>query len=320
MTRALIDLDALPELFPHRVARATELVRLGLTTRSIQDNCQPGGPWQRIAPGVILLGPGPPTRTQLVTSALRHAGPGAIVTGWDALHAHGMSTPAGPGDVHLLVPHNRQLRNPPRVLVERTTRLPEPLLCKGFPVAPLLRATVDTARRLSAAPAVRALVAEVVNRGRVAPAELRRELDAGSSRGAALPRQILAEVSAGVASVAEAWARRLIHRCGLPRPRWNVPIRAPDGVLLTIADAWWDDVAMVWDLDAYQFRQPPDAYAESRRRAARLTAAGIIVVHTAAGDLRDDPAQVAAELRQARLHALRRPRPPVVAPGGDVDV
>src|SRR6266540_3275865 len=89
--RALVDLDALPTLFPHRVARATELIALGLTGTTIYDRCRPNGPWQRLAPGIVLLTAEPPTRTQRIASALRHAGPGAILTGWDALTRHGMS-------------------------------------------------------------------------------------------------------------------------------------------------------------------------------------------------------------------------------------
>lgn len=311
MTRALIDLDALPGLFPHRVARATDLVRLGLSSRSIQDNCLPGGPWQRLAPGIILLNNGPPTRTQLLTSALRRAGPGAVVTGWDALHQHGIAAIPAPGGIHVLVPHNRQLRNLGHVLIERTTNLPEPLLCKGFPVAPLVRAAADTARRLSSATAVRTLLTEVINRARLSPSVLRKELDAGSSRGAALPREILDEMSANIRSLAEAWARRLIYETGLPQPQWNVPLRARDGSLLAIADAWWDDVALVWDLDAYQFHLPPDDFADARRRTSRLTAAGVIVVHTPPTDLRHNPNQAAIDLHQAHRLAALRPRPSI---------
>src|SRR4051812_43428981 len=109
-SRALVDLEVLSELFPHRVARAAELIALGLSSRTIHDRCQPGGPWQRIGPGIVLFSAAPPTRPQLIASALNHAGPGAVVSGWDALARHDIPAPAGPGPVHVLVPHSRQVR------------------------------------------------------------------------------------------------------------------------------------------------------------------------------------------------------------------
>jgi hypothetical protein len=310
--RTLVDLDALTELFPHRVARAAELVALGLSSSVISARTQ-GGAWQRIAPGIVLLSNAPPTRPQLIASALRHAGPGAVVTGWDALSRHGMRTPAAESEVHLLVPHNRHLRGAKHIHVEHTISLPIPLLCKGFPIAPLPRATIDTARRLRSADTARALITEVVRHGRVTPARLRQELENGSSRGSALPRRVLADVSGEIRSVAEAWARRLVLRSGLPPPRWNCPVRTPDGELLGIVDAWWDDVGLAWEIDSYQFRLSPDGYAETLRRGSRLTAAGVIVVHTLPGRLRDEPVAVLDELRRAHQHAALRPRPPVAS-------
>jgi hypothetical protein len=311
--RALIDVDALTELFPHRVARATDLVALGFDSRSIHGNCQPGGPWQRIAPGVILLGNGPPTRSQLVASALSHAGSGAVLTGWDALHRHGISVPPGPGAVYLLIPPNRMARPIRHALIERTTNLPEPLLCQGFPIAPLPRAAIDTARRIESPDLLRALFNEVIQRGGVTPARLRQELDSASSRGTALPRQLLQEATTRIRSIAEVWARNLIKLAGLPQPQWNCPIRAPDGALLGIIDAWWDDVGLAWELHSYQFHPTPATHVETLRRNAQLTAAGIIVLHTHPTHLRDDPTTVADELRRAHQHAAQRPRPPVIS-------
>jgi len=310
--RALIEIEALTELFPHRVARAAELAALGISGRLIRTRCEAGA-WQRIAPGVVLLSSAPPSRPQLIAGALRHAGQGAVVTGWDALDRHGMATPAGRTEVHLLVPHTRTLRGTERIHVERTIRLPNPLLCKGFPIAPLPRAAIDTARRLRSPDTARALIAEVVQRGRVSPARLRQELDAGSSRGSALPRRVLNEVSAGIRSVAERWALRLAVRSGLPPPRWNCPVRTPDGELLGIVDAWWDDVGLAWEIDSYQFRPSPDGYAETLRRGSRLTAAGIIVLHSLPARLRDEPVLVVDELKRAHQHAARRPRPSVIS-------
>jgi hypothetical protein len=310
--RALVDIEALTQLFPHRVARAAELATLGVTSRTIHARCD-GGAWTRIAPGIVLMSNAPPTRTQLIAAALRHAGSGACVTGWDALERHGMPIPPGPHDVHVLVPHHRHLRSTARIHVEHTIRMPNPLLCRGFPIAPLSRATIDTARRLRSADTARALIGQIVQHGRASPAQLRLELEAGSSRGAALPRRVLKETSDRIRSIAEAWARKLVQRAGLPPPQWNRPVRAPDGELLGIVDAWWDDVGLAWEVDSYQFLLSPTDYAETLRRGSKLTAAGIIVLHTLPARLREEPTVVLDELRRAHQHASKRPRPPVVS-------
>ncbi|HEV8556437.1 MAG TPA: hypothetical protein VGR06_08590 [Actinophytocola sp.] len=307
--RAVVDLDALTALFPHRVARATELIALGLTGTTIYNRCRPNGPWQRLAPGIVLLGADPPTRTQRIASALRHAGTGAILTGWDALTRHGMSAPTGTLPVHLLVPHHRQVRGDRDLVIERTTIPPNPLLYNGFPITPLPRATIDTARRLTSPDTTRTLLTEVVRRGRVSPSLLHHELDTGTRRGTALPRRILNEIHTGTSSIAEPWARRLIHEAALPEPRWNCPVRGPHNDLLAIADAWWDDIGLAWDLAAYQFT--PTDHEEAATRIARLTAAGIIVVRTLPTTLRQNPRKVLNDLRHAHLVATHRPRPHV---------
>src|SRR5439155_1944591 len=114
-------------------------------------------------------------------------------------------------------------------------------------------------------------------------------------------------------SLAEAWARRLVREAGLPMPAWSSPVRTAAGDLLGIADAWWDDIGLAWDLDAYDFTPSAATYQDTLRRLARLTAAGIIIVHTPIHQLRRNPTQVQDELRHAHLLATHRPRPPVVA-------
>jgi hypothetical protein len=49
------------------------------------------------------------------------------------------------------------------------------------------------------------------------------------------------------------------------------------------------------------------------RRAARLTANGVLVVHTPPSQLRDEPSVVATLLRSAYDQAAARPRPEVKA-------
>jgi hypothetical protein len=312
--RALLDLDAIPRVFDHLIAPATELIALGLTGHAIHERCQVGGPWQRLEPGLVLLSDEPPSRTQRIHAALKVAGSEAVLTGVDALALHGMTAARLDGPVHLLVPPRRQPRLVDGVLFERTHQLPQPLHRSGFPVAPLPRATTDTCRRAKTAEHVRALLSEAIYRGRVTPATLRDELNQHGARGTALPRRILAEIDDKVRSVAQGWAKRLVQQAGLPTPDWRVPLTSPNGSHVATADAWWDDVGMVWEVDSYAFDLSPTDCAAALRRAARLTAIGVVVVHTPPLQLRDEPTAVADLLRAAYEQARSRPRPPVKAP------
>lgn len=310
---ALLDLDVLPDVFAHHVARVTDLVALGVTGAAIEERCRGGGPWRRMEPDLVLLAQGPPSREQRIQAALTVAGPGAVLTGVDALALHGMSAARLDGPVHLLVPARRRPGLVDGVLFEPANQLPEPRHLSGFPVAPLPRATIDTCRRANQAEHVRALLTEAIQDGHLPPAVLREELRRTSTRGTALPRRILAEMDDDLRSVTQVSARRLVLKAGLPMPRWRVPLTSQNGAHVATADAWWDDVGLAWEVDSYAFDLSPTDMATMLRRATTLTVTGIVVVHTPPHQLHDDPAAVADLLRAAYEQAAARPRPQVKA-------
>ena len=301
-SRTVIDLDGLASVFPHQVARISALVGLGISSPSAYRRCQPGGPWRSLFPGVLLLGPEPPTRAQLVQGALCFAGPEAMVSGHDALRLHGARITEVGGQVHLLVPHGRQLRSCRTLFVERTRRMPRPVLRKGFLTTPVNRALLDTLRRMRHPMTMRALLRETVYRYHLDPAELLCELSLGSARGSAYPKRLLAELSDPRA--VEFSPRRVVQLSGVPKPMWNVRVRDADGDVIGWADAWWDEVGMAWRV--VENRLAGTASVE-------LTRTGVIVVRTARSHLLGDAADVAGELRRAYARAVRRPRPQVVA-------
>lgn len=311
--RALLDLDAIPEVFDHHLAPTTQLIALGLTGSTIKERCRTGGPWRRLDSGLVLLSDQPPNRTQRIHEALTVAGADAVLTGVDALTLHGMPAARLSGPIHVLVPPHRQPRLVDAVLFERTHQLPEPVHRGGFPVAPLPRATVDTCRRAKAAEHVRTLLVESIYRGKITPTTLRDELDRAGTRGTALPRRMLAEIDDNVRSVAQGWAKRLVQQAGLPSPQWRVPITTPNGSHVATADAWWDEVGLAWEVDSYAFDLSPTDATAALARAARLTATGVLVVHTPPSQLRDEPTAVADLLRAAHTQATTRPRPEVKA-------
>lgn len=234
-----IPIDAIPTLCGGRVVRVADLERLGLHRATIAGRCRPGGPWQSVAPGLVVLHNGPLTRVERRSAAVLQVGPGAVITGLDALWLAGMRRcPQPTGPVQLLGPADRRRVGHGLFLLERTDRLPVPPPGRP-PVAEPVRAVLDWARRSRDRDAVRSAIAEVVQRGRATPAGLAAELGAGSSRGAALPRSVLSEVSAGVRSVAEAKARELL--LGSPVLRggeWNRHLYDPNGRFVATPDVW----------------------------------------------------------------------------------
>jgi hypothetical protein len=258
----------------------------------------------------VLLGNLPPTRRQLVAAALLYAGSGSVVTGLEACRRHGLRKVPDDHRVHLLVPHEHRAISCGHVVVERTKRMPGPVIREGVPLAPLTRSVLDACRRFRSHDPARALITEAIQRHRLSPQWLRHELEAGSRRGTAVPRAVLSDIATGARSVAEIDAIRVWERTDLPRPRWNVSLRNSHGQYVAVPDAWFE-VGLAWEIDSYEFHFLREDYANTINRNARYAAAGVTVLQTLPSRLRSDPASVAAELIAAHQAAASRPRPEV---------
>jgi hypothetical protein len=309
-----------PELLVERsrlgVIKTSTLESLGMNSKAVWRRCLPGGPWQRLLPGVVLLENGAPTDDQRVAAALLFAGPRAVVTGAQACLRQGLRRSELPqaDQVHVLVPHPHKLLSSEFLTVERTIRLPRPIVRGDVPLAPLVRATTDTARRLRVVDPVSKLLIEAIQRGRCAPPALLAELNAGTKRGTALPRRILEEVEC-LRSVAEAHSKLLSNSLDVPPTHWNVNIFDSRGRYLGCPDGWWEDVALAWEIDSAEFHYFRAGYARTLDRNTRYAGAGVVVVQTLPSRLENDPEGVLAELKAAYVAAAARPRPAVrIAP------
>ena len=189
--------------------------------------------------------------------------------------------------------------------------MPAPQVRDDVPLAPAARACLDGARRLHSAAEITELIADTVQRGLCTPAQLAIELREGSQRGSAAPRRILAEISDGVRSTAERDAKRLLRRSGLPEPWWNAKVCDVNGRLLGVADAWFDEVALAWEINSYAWHLNPLDYAREVSRTAAMAAANVIVVPVLPTTLHKDPDGAMANLLAAYRGAAMRPRPPV---------
>lgn len=303
------DLDAIYRVSRSGVIRTAELARLGVSNSAVHGRCRVGGPWQRILPGIVMLRNGQPSPRQRSIAALLYCGDDALLSGRSAMSEYGYRTHSG--DVQVLIPIERRVQSVGFVIVERTIRMPEAERRNRLRCAPLPRAVLDAARRCKTLDPTRALIAEVVQRGGVSVRELAKELEAGSSRGSALPRMVLREVKANVHSVPEAEARKLWLRSGLPEMVFNHEVRNARGDLIAIPDGWIDSVAFAWDIDSLEWHAAPTDYKRTVERRTRMQNAGIIVLPTVPSALRTDPDRVVEDLRAHYRLARSRPRPEV---------
>jgi hypothetical protein len=283
------------------VVRVSDLRGAGMSNHALAARCRPSGPWQRILPGVLVLSNAPPTRRQQVRAALLYTGSDAVLTGADAVRAHGLAVPE-PDGVLVLIPSARRQTSRGYLTVERTTRLPAAVWRAGLPVAPLPRAVVDAARHERDRDRLAMLLRAPVRAGACTVAELRTELDRGNQRGSAAVRALLAGREHEVVPVTQGMAKRLLRRAPLPPPRWRVEVHARDGTLLGVADAWWPEAGLVWSLGTQQRPLPQDGTTR-----AALAELGLTVLHTDPAHLRSDPDAVIAELAAAFTYAAANP-------------
>ncbi len=180
----------------NQVIKAADLKAAGVPGYVIDLKCRPGGPWQRVLPGVLLLSATPPTRAERLQAALAYAGPRAVITGVDALHAHGLEVLPPPPRIHLLQPATARRSCADHVLLERTTRPPAVVVHSGLRLAEPTRAVLDAARHEPSPLRQHHLLATAVRSGLCTVATLTTELNAGSKRGTATPRATLKLLSA----------------------------------------------------------------------------------------------------------------------------
>lgn len=267
-----------PTPSPHldrRAFRVRELERMGISQSTTYRRARADGPWSRLAPGIVLAAPGPPTTEDLIEAALLRAGSDAVLTGMHAARRHGLRTPPRDEPVHVLIPHHRKIQSQPHMRFERTTRLPVPVEIDEVPTAPLTRATVDAVRTWKSRALTEEIITEAVqHRQRCHPHDLVAEMELGSRRGTGLPREVLRAFTVDLRSVAELDALKVIRTTNLPEPSWNVALFDREGSYIARPDIWFDDVGLAVEVDSFDFHFSRHDYAATIRRDVRYSVNG----------------------------------------------
>jgi hypothetical protein len=295
----------------HQVITRRQALLCGMPHSTVDRYIVPGGPWQRLLPGVYLAVTGTVMQDQREMAALLYAGRPSLITGSAAVRRHRLSSP-GPDVVDVLIPWDRQRQSTGFVRMHRTRRMPD----RGYVTGKLWfakppRAVADAARSLIRFDDVRQIVCAAVQQRACTLAELTEELHAGPSAGAALFRDALAEIGDGVRSVAEADHRILILRSDLPKPVFNARLFDADGVFIAMVDAWWKEAGVASEVDSRAYHLSAADQDRTSERHDRLIAHGIFPLHFSPKRIKTDPAGVIRELRSAIEQGRRRPPLPI---------
>lgn len=303
-----------------RVVRHSELVQVGVSLSTICKRIRRGGAWQRAHPGVVITHSGTPTARERTLAALSYAGDGAVLTGAAALRLRGVRAVARGRNQHVLVPHERRKQSRPGLTIERTRTMPPATVYDGLPLAPVARCVIDACRQMERLADVRELVAEVVQRRLCTVRELVDALAAAANQRSALPRAALAEVHAGVRSVAEAHAREVFARHGIPQPRWNWALHTVDGEHVVTPDGWWEDIGCALQIDSMRYHLGPSLYRRTQSLQRALARYDVPFLPVAPSDILEDELAFVAEVRAfLATHAEHQPTSALVArPPSDV--
>ncbi|WP_370946955.1 hypothetical protein AB5J62_05160 [Amycolatopsis sp. cg5] len=298
--------ESLGQLATEGVVTVKRLKAAGVSNSRITVRCRPGGPWRRLLPGVVLLTNGEPTRRQRLRALMARFGPDCVITGVDALRAHGADL-AEPLSTQLLVKPNRRALPDELTVMQRTTHLPEPVLVDGLPYAPITRAIVDATRREHEQEPINRLVSQCLYWGLCTVDELLAELETGNQRGTSGIRAALRNLDLSAGTYLSGLAKRLLRAAPLPSASWDVTICDTRGKPIALADAWWDRVGLAWMVTPGAPGVRPDGHLAH----LNLLAAGVTVVRSTYEQVTESPETVVRELVRAFTTASARDRPKV---------
>jgi len=296
----------------HQVVSRSQAVACGMPRSTLHLWASPDGKWQKLLPGVYLAVTGKPTPEQRLVAAQLYAGKRSAVTGPAALRLHRLRSP-GPDAIDVLIPWATRRQSIGFVRIHRTRRMPAVHRSGAIVFAAPARAVADAARQFTSLNDVRSVVAEAVQKRACSIAEIGIELEQGGSHDCALLRVALTEVRAGVRSVAEARFRERVVASDLPAPRFNVFLRAADGVDIGEVDAWWGDAGVSVEIDSQEYHFYREGWLRTDAKRGRLLKHGIFPHNIAPTRVERDWDGIYDELKSSIAKGRKRPRLGIVA-------
>lgn len=304
-----------------RVLTTSQARQFGYTPGRIRTELS-AGRWDQLTRGVYLTTGRMPERGDWLRAGLLIAGPGAVVSGWDGLRAHGLGAQHPPTDEILILTQDGTHRLVGRVRIRpsrrplRAVRLPVPGACIAD-VADVARAIADTAHTYRTLPPVRALVLSSAQLGRCTIEQLQDELADGPRNRSAHLRRAIDALLAGAASIAEAELADVLRDAGLPDFEQNIDLIDGRGRLVATADVFWRSLRAVLEVDSREHHFLEPKWEGTMSRHNLLTRHRLAVTHYAPKVLRSRRHEVVRELDdwlRARADELGLPYPPPATP------
>jgi very-short-patch-repair endonuclease/predicted transcriptional regulator of viral defense system len=288
----------------HGVVTREQLLELGMGSHAVGDRVH-RGLLQAVHRGVYVLGGSRPTVDARRMAAVLACGPSAVLSHRSAARLWDVF-PYEPGRIEVSwsaagrTKHDGILLRQARLFPDEVEEL------DGIPVTAIFRTIFDLAAVVSQREVERAFHETEVKQltGRVSlPQLLRRH---PGRRGAATVRSILASrepVGSSQNDFEELFVAFLDeHR--LPRPRLNATISIRGRFLKP--DCMWEDQRLLVELDGRAVHGTDKAFEGDRQRDRVLLAEGWRSTRVTWRQLRDEPAAIAADLREM-LHGASRP-------------
>ena len=296
----------------HQVISRSQAFACGISRSTLSVWCRPDGKWQKLLPGVYLTVTGKPTAEQRLVAARLYAGRRSAITGPAAVRLHRLRSP-GPDTIDVLIPWSVKRQSTGFVRIHRTRRMPRVFRTGAIIFAEPARAVGDAARLFTSLDDVRSLVAEAVQRQACSIAEIGLELEHGGSHDSARLRAALAEVGAGVRSVAEARFRQRVLKSDLPTPAFNVFLRAADGADIGEVDAWWEEAGVSVEIDSHEYHFYREGWLKTDAKRGRLLKHGVFPHNIAPSRVERDWESVYDELKSSLEKGRLRPCLKIVA-------
>lgn len=162
------------------------------------------------------------------------------------------------------------------------------------------RAVADACRGLSDLRAVRAIVAEAVQRGLAPVGLLEQELGLAGTHRTALLRQALREIATGARSAPEVDFQQIFTPGDwLPQIIWNPQLEALDGTVLPSPDGWIPEVGIALEVDSREYHLSPEGWERTMRRHNLLASHGALVLHFTPSEARHRKRHVRATVERA---------------------
>jgi len=257
------------------VTRA-QVVAAGGSDRAIEGRLATGR-WDRLRPGVYVVGAVASSWEQRALGAVLAAGPGAALCIRSAARGLGLVERSGP--IQLAVVDRRRVRLAGVEVHRPTTLDPVDLVQVGpLPLTSAVRTLIDLAPTQDAA-TMGALVDAALRDHRVAPEQIAARVVELSGRGRRTPRSLIEALSLRCEgydpgrSALESRILAALARAGIPLPERQHPVVRPDGRRAFI-DLAYPRLLLAIEADGWRFHAPRAAFDADRVRANELVLLG----------------------------------------------